>query len=135
MTLLQTPQTDERSARSERSGAGGGCQAPSRSATLFGADTLSCVYPHYSGQPPVMPSFRTGILLHVTFWNDFIPFNWESRKRLREAVSGKTGPNHSVDDDRLTYICVCVCVCLDASANSPACFCRFRLVGSSGFWT
>lgn len=107
--------------------------APSRSVILFGADSLSCVYPHYCGQLPVMPSFRTGILLHVMFWNDFIRFNWESRKRLREAASGKTGPNHSVDDDRLTYICVCVR--LDASANSPACFCRFRLVGSSDFWT
>lgn len=69
---------------------------------------LRCVFV-YSGQPPAMSSFRTGIRLHVTFWNDFIRFNWESRKELRQAVSGekkkKTGPNHSVADDRLTYIC------------------------------
>lgn len=33
--------------------------------------------------------------LHVEriIWDDFIPFNWESRNRLRQG--GKTGPNHS----------------------------------------
>lgn len=34
--------------------------------------------------------------LHVRriIWDDFNPFNWESRNRLRQG--GKTGPNHSV---------------------------------------
>lgn len=34
-------------------------------------------------------------------WDDFIRFNWESGKRLRQAVSGKTGPNRWMGDGRL----------------------------------
>lgn len=46
------------------------------------------------------PGLVRGHLLHVKqiIWDDFIRFNWESRKRLREAASGKTGPNYSMDD-------------------------------------
>lgn len=79
------------------------------------------VYPHYSRQPPVMSSFSAGNLPHVTLWNDFIWFHWESRKGLREAVSGKTGPNHSMDDDRIICVSLCLTACI---SEQPACFCR-----------
>lgn len=79
------------------------------------------VYPHYSLQPPVMSSFSAGNLPHVTLWNDFIRFNWKSRKGLREAVSGKTGPNHSMDDDRLIRVSPRLTACI---SEQPARFCR-----------
>lgn len=79
------------------------------------------VYPHYSRQPPVMSSFSAGNLPHVTLWNDFIRFNWKSRKGLREPVSGKTGPNHSMDDDRLIRVSLCLTACI---SEQPARFCR-----------
>lgn len=59
-----------------------------------------------------MSSFSTGNLPHVILWNDFIRFNWESRKGLREAVSGKTGPNHSMDDGRLISLSLGGCTSL-----------------------
>lgn len=46
-------------------------------------------------------------------WDDFIPFNWESRIRLREAPSGKTGPNHSMDVGSFH---------LHVWVNAPACW-------------
>lgn len=42
-------------------------------------------------------------------WDDFIRFNWESRKRLREAVRGKTGPNRSMDDRQLKSLSLSRC--------------------------
>lgn len=55
----------------------------------------------------ILSSLEAGNLLHVKqiSWDDFIWFNWESRKGLMEAVNGKTGPNRSMDDWQITYLC------------------------------
>lgn len=72
--------------------------------SIYGADCLRLLiqillFNLFRNCPHLVP----GHLLHVRqiIWDDFIRFNWESRQQLRGAVSGKTGPNHWMDDGRL----------------------------------
>lgn len=71
----------------------GGCCS-----SIYGADYCLIIQIFLTGL-----SSGAGHLSHAKqiIQDDFIRFNWESRKPLREAVSGKTGPNHWMDDGRL----------------------------------